>query len=340
MTDTYHEVNVGLFGYGYWGRNYHRAIAELNGVKVSYVCDANSGVRDLIPGNISFFNDPEKAIEEGKVDAVFVITPAETHKEIAIKALKKGLNLFVEKPALLSSSDLRDVLSKKRSNTLFFPGHIYAYNDMVKTFVNSIMETGEQINSASSWRMALGPVRNDVGCVWDLLPHDLTIFDLLNVGKPVSVSCIGDFPLKLDNEDAAHCDIRYASGLVASVELNWLFPYKVRKTSVITDKSIYLFDETSKDLPVSFIRFKNSIIEGANNVAYNRLTPNQYINRINSTKSEPLKNMINTFLEVVASDNKQGDKDEIRRSKMVIATIEAALRSIREDGRRINIILN
>lgn len=334
------EVMVGLFGYGYWGRLYYKKLAELEGVKVSYVCDANSNVREFIPDNTSFFNEPEKAIDEGGVDTVFIITPAESHKEIVLEALKKGLNTFVEKPAFLSSSDLNAVLSQKPSNTLFFPGHIYAYNDMVRSFARSVLESGEKINSMASWRMALGPVRKDVGCVWDLLPHDLTIFDLLGAGIPVSVCCTGYYPLKMNHEDIARCDIHYASGLVASVELNWVFPYKVRRTTVITDMSMYLFDETNKDLPVGFIRFEDGILEGVNQVAYNRMTTNQYIKKIDSSKSEPLNNMINAFLEAVASNDKQGDRDEILRAKMVIPTIEAVLKSIHEGGREINIKVN
>ena len=154
MNDLNQEVKVGLFGYGYWGRIYHRALSELRGVKISYVCDSNSNVKGSIPEGTKFFKDPENAIDEGGVDAVFVITPAGTHKEIVLRALKKGLNTFVEKPALLSSSDLNTVLSQKPSHALFFPGHIYAYNDIVKSFVKSVIDSRESVNSLTSWRMA------------------------------------------------------------------------------------------------------------------------------------------------------------------------------------------
>ena len=337
MNDLNEEVKIGLFGYGYWGRIYHRALTELRGVKISYVCDSNSNIEGIIPGGTSFFTDPEKAIDEGGVDAVFVITPAGTHKEIVLRALKKGLNTFVEKPALLSSSDLNTVLSQKPSNALFFPGHIYAYNDMVKSFVKSVKDSGERLNSLTSSRKALGPIRSDVGCVWDLLPHDLTIFDLLDIGVPVSVACTAHYPLKLGHEDIAHCDIHYTSGLAASVELSWIFPYKFRRSTVITESSIYVFDETNKDLPIGFVRFQNGILEGVNNVAYNMLTTNQYINKISSAKSEPLKNMIRTFIEAVSTGDQREGIVEIQRAKMIISTIEAVLKSILGGGRKTNI---
>jgi hypothetical protein len=70
------------------------------------------------------------------------------------------------------------------------------------------------------------------------------------------------------------------------------------------------------------------------------MTTNQYIKKIDSSRTEPLMNMINTFLEAVVTDDKQGDRDEILRAKMVIPTIEAVLRSIHEGGREINIKAN
>ena len=121
MNNVNYKVRVGLFGYGYWGRTYHRALTELIGVEISYICDTNSNIRGIIPENTPFFKDPEKALDEGGVDAVFVVTPAGTHKEIVLGALKKGLNSFVEKPALLSSSDLNTVLSKNHRKRCFSP---------------------------------------------------------------------------------------------------------------------------------------------------------------------------------------------------------------------------
>ena len=154
------------------------------------------------------------------------------------------------------------------------------------------------------------------------------------------MSCTGHYPLKLDHEDIAHCDIHYSSDLVVSVELSWILPYKVRRTSVITDSAIYIFDETNKDLSVGFVKFQKGFLEGTNNIAYNRLSTKEYINKINFVKSEPLKNMIGTFLEAVSFNNTLGDRNEILRAKMVIPTIEAVLMSIREGGRKINIRLN
>jgi predicted dehydrogenase len=340
MNNLKHEVKVGIIGFGYWGKTYFRALREIDGVKVSYICDSNEKVRDIIPESISFFNDPQKAIEDGDSDTVFIITPAESHKQIAIEALKNNLNIFVEKPAFLSKSDLNFVMSKKRPDTLLFPGHIYAYNDMVNSLVQELVGTGEAIYSITSTRMALGPIRTDVGCTWDLLPHDLTIIDLLGVGEPVSVSSTAQYPLRLNHEDISNCNIEYSTGLVANVELSWIYPYKVRRTSITTSKSIYFFDETSKEIPLGIVPFKSNISEEINKMAYNRVLGNEYVKKIDFEKTEPLKNMIKTFISAVDSDDRQADRREIMRAKMIISTIEATLDSISKSGKKVNIKLN
>ena len=55
MNEFQGKVKVGLIGYGYWGRIYHRALSELKDVEVTYVCDANSYVGDQGLGNVTFF---------------------------------------------------------------------------------------------------------------------------------------------------------------------------------------------------------------------------------------------------------------------------------------------
>ena len=331
------KTKVGLFGYGYWGKTYHRVISEIEGVEISYICDANDRIKDQIPLGIKFFNDPQKAIDDGGAEAIFIITPAGTHRDIATHALRNGLDTFVEKPAILSSNDLNTVLIHKQRRSVFFPGHIYAYNDMVKSLAKSLKPSEEDIVSTTSSRMALGPVRNDVGCIWDLLPHDLTIFDILGFGRPVAVSCTGQYPLKLIHEDIAHANIHYLSGLDVSVELSWIFPKKIRQTSIVTEKSLFIFDETSYDMPLGVIRFKGNIPESVNEIIYNRLPQAHYFEKISYSAAEPLKNMIQSFLDAVKSENTRGDTDEIRRAKIIIPTIEAALASMANDGEKVNI---
>ncbi|MCL4479957.1 MAG: hypothetical protein M1113_00505 [Candidatus Thermoplasmatota archaeon] len=50
--------------------------------------------------------------------------------------------------------------------------------------------------------------------------------------------------------------------------------------------------------------------------------------------------MIKTFISAVDSDDRQADRREIMRAKMIISTIEATLDSISKSGKKVNIKLN
>ena len=330
------KINVGIIGFGYWGSIYKRVISEIDGIKIRYICDSNINTKERLTDPIEFFDDPHKAIEYGGAEAIFIVTPANTHKEIIIDALKHNINTYVEKPAVLSSLDLRDVLRSKNSETIFFPGHIYAHNELAKTFVQYIAEKQDEIISVLSSRKSFGPIRQDVGCLWDLFPHDLTIFDMLNIGLPSSVSCIGSHPLGNVNEDIAHCEIKYSGGVDTSSDLSWIYPNKVRQTSVLSSRSMYIFDETNPFMPLGLIECTNGISRCANEIAYKRLSVEQYTTGIPYLSSEPLKNMVMSFISAITEGGTQAD-EEISRAKRLIPVIESAVESIIKGGKRINI---
>ncbi len=331
------EIKIGIFGTGYWGRLYSRVLSEISGVRIEYVCDTNPKMKDLVPSSTSFYTDPETALDSGSVDAIFVITPADTHKNIIMNALKRNIDTFVEKPIVLSTNDLREILHIKNSDTMLYPGHLYAYNDLVNSFASAIKEIDEQILSVQSLRMSFGPVRNDVGCLWDLLPHDLTIFDILDLGKATSIVCNGYYPLSKSHEDVANCEIHYSSGLIANVNLSWLYPIKVRQTSVVTNSALCFFDETHKDEPVRVFKGEKDIATVANMISYNHTTTNQYLKAVNFSKSEPLKNMVISFISSVRERKFKFANEEIIRAEKIISIIESAKKSMNDDGKEIKI---
>lgn len=62
------------------------------------------------------------------VDAVAVLTPADTHRAVALAALEAGCHVLVEKPVAMTSSDVSDIAEcATRCGLLAMPGHNYAY---------------------------------------------------------------------------------------------------------------------------------------------------------------------------------------------------------------------
>jgi predicted dehydrogenase len=94
-------IGVGVIGYGYWGPNLVRNFMANPGTRVVSVCDRASTrlqkVQALYP-TISVTTLPEDLIADPAVDAIVIATPVASHYDLAMKALKAGKHVFVEKP--------------------------------------------------------------------------------------------------------------------------------------------------------------------------------------------------------------------------------------------------
>ncbi len=79
--------------------------------------------------------------------------------------------------------------------------------------------------------MNLGLFQHDVGVVWDLAPHDLSIMDYLVNAKPEAVVATGANHLN-GFADMAFITVYFPGSIVAHVNVNWLSPVKVRTTLI------------------------------------------------------------------------------------------------------------
>ena len=86
-------VKFGVIGYGYWGPNVVRNLANLEGAEVLAVCDKSPAARRRLqkshPG-IRVTAETSELIGSTELDAIAVVTPVWTHYELAKTALENG----------------------------------------------------------------------------------------------------------------------------------------------------------------------------------------------------------------------------------------------------------
>jgi predicted dehydrogenase len=115
---TYGMAIVGFGGMGNWHREFAQKIEEL---KVTGIYDIKESRRNFArDNNIYVYESLEEVLEDEKVNIVLVATPNDVHKEISIKALKAGKHVVCEKPAMMNSEELEEVIEvSKEVNKLF-----------------------------------------------------------------------------------------------------------------------------------------------------------------------------------------------------------------------------
>ena len=74
--------------------------------------------------NLGFhtYNSFEEILADEDVDLVLVATPNNSHKDLSIRAMRAGKNVLCEKPVMMTSKDLEDVMAvAKETGKVFYP---------------------------------------------------------------------------------------------------------------------------------------------------------------------------------------------------------------------------
>jgi predicted dehydrogenase len=243
---------IGLLGYGYWGPHLLRNFSQL-GCEV-IVADPNPDSRARLaetwPGVPAYASSDEVLASD--VDAVVICTPARTHHALAKQALESGKHVLVEKPITTQPAEARELVALAAEvGRELMVGHTFVYTPAVRK-IREIVRGGElgEIRYATSTRVNLGPVRHDVGALWDLAPHDFSILAYVLGERPTTVSGRARSFLQPGIDDVAFLNLEFGSGAVAQLHVSWLDAKKIRQMVLVGSKQMLVYDDLAADFKV------------------------------------------------------------------------------------------
>jgi predicted dehydrogenase len=245
-------VRVAVVGLGYWGPNLVRNLHEVHEAEVIWACDLREEALETlarrypaVPPTTSY----EEVLEDRRVEAVVIATPVSTHYDLARAGLNAGKHVLVEKPLAASSREAQELLDVAAERRLvLMPGHTFLYSPPVK-MIHDILASGElgDIYFISMSRVNLGIHQPDVSVVWDLGPHDFSILRYWLHELPAKVGATTRGCVMPDTPDVAFIHLSFESGTIAHVELAWLAPSKLRRTTIVGSKQMVVYDDTSNE---------------------------------------------------------------------------------------------
>src|SRR5215211_6094095 len=121
------KLKTAVIGVGSLGRHHarnHAAFAADGRTEFTGVCDADRETAKQIAAEnrCDYFNDWQELID--KVDAISIVTPTETHSEIACAFLEKGVHVLVEKPIARSLEETdKMIAAAQKSGAKLMVGH-------------------------------------------------------------------------------------------------------------------------------------------------------------------------------------------------------------------------
>jgi predicted dehydrogenase len=332
-------MRIGVVGLGYWGPNLVRALHEVENAEVSWVCDAVPErllpIRRRYPA-VRATTRFERLLADPDLDAVAIATPVSTHFELAAAALEAGKHVFVEKP-LASSSEAAVRLSELAAERglLLMPGHTFLYSPPVN-HVRKLIESGElgDIYFISTSRVNLGLHQPDVSVAWDLGPHDFSILRYWLGETPAYVSALARGCILPNTPDVAFINLDYASGTIAHVEIAWLAPSKLRRTTIVGSRKMVVYDDGSLE-PVRVFDTGVMIPDPASFGEYKLTYRTGDIVSPHLEAAEPLRLQLADFTSAIAAGHAVRSTPELGIE--VVRMIEAVDASLAAGGARISL---
>lgn len=327
------EHNVALIGCGYWGKNYAHTLSGLKDVNLRFIADP-LGPKLRLASQPVFVKDYRVALQDKGIDSVVVATPTETHYNIAREAIISGKNVLVEKP-ITYQPEFAGRLTQLANETgkVLMVGHIFMYNPAVQR-LKKIVDQGElgKILFMNARRLSLGPIRQSENVMWDLAPHDLSMFTYLSNVRPVSVSAIGAAFYNC-LEDAVSLSLRFEDKSFATLAVSWINPLKIRDLVVVGDKKMCLFDDTAVNKLQIYDKGVSRSQGDPTDYAITYREGDVLLPKISS--ESPLGLQCKHFFECVETGKRP--LSDGRNGELVVKILDAAQRSLKAKGVEIEI---
>ena len=241
-------IAIGVVGYGYWGPNLARCVAEADGCRLAAVADLSTGNLERAGRrypSTKLYGHWRDLIADTDIDAVMIATPVATHFEIALAALEAGKHVLVEKPMTTTSREAAILIEEAAKRKLvLMVDHTFVFTAAVQKIRDLIVDGSiGKIYYYDSTRINLGLFQRDVNVIWDLAVHDFAILDYLLDEQPIAVSASGAGHIRGSVENVAHISLFYDSGTVAHLNVNWLAPVKIRQTLIAGSRRMIVYND-------------------------------------------------------------------------------------------------
>ncbi len=267
--------NRGIAGYGLYILKEKNDIAQI--VAVSDPDKKRLKTAQLalkIPSNCAF-TDTKKLLDMENLDAVIITSPDYTHKDIAVSAFKRNLDVLCEKPLALTVRDCDEILAaQKKSGRILCVGFVLRYNNFYRKMYEMIniekkigrvvmagamdsVSTGSQYFFHGWWRLR----KNSGGLLVQKATHSVDILNWIVNSKPERVYGEGGLAVfggKESNTKVCSKCSKKKNCLESIVNKKVSWDYGVANfTMEVEDKCVFAKEIDVYDHEILTIRYQN-----------------------------------------------------------------------------------
>ncbi|QEN08045.1 Gfo/Idh/MocA family oxidoreductase [Oceanispirochaeta crateris] len=235
------KIRIAMIGAGFIADYHMRALSSLKNVEVTTICAHSLSSAQLFADKYNIKNTSDDALtlsSSPDLDGVILAIPNRLHAEYAIEFLKRGKDVFIEKPLAMDFKE-GELIRKasEKSGSIIMTGHMWRFDDDVNymrqlikdgTFGDIIKTKGYGIHEdwgPEGWFVKKG--LSGGGALIDMGVHAIdTVRFLLGDPEPISVYArLGTFFGNYDVDDSGIIIINWSNGTSSIIESGWWQPH-------------------------------------------------------------------------------------------------------------------
>ena len=220
------KPKIGVVGAGHLGKHHIKHLSSHKGVDFVGVFDTNEDSLKNICDEFSV--KPLQSLEEliSLCEAVNIVTPTNTHFDIARKFLNQKKDVFIEKPLTNTVEEALSLINLAKTNECIVQvGHIERFNPTIYK-LKKLVDNPHYIEIE---RLAPFQARGtEVPVVLDLMVHDIDLI-LEMVNSPLESIQASGAKMMSNTIDLAHAHIKFQNGVVANLKSSRIAQNYVRK---------------------------------------------------------------------------------------------------------------
>jgi predicted dehydrogenase len=308
-------LRTAVIGVGHLGEQHariHAALAAEGLSQFTIVCDIDAERVQKVANTWQTTSTTDWRTLCGKVDAVSLAVPTESHCEIACGLLEAGTHVLVEKPISRTLEEADQMIAAARKGGVVLQvGHAERFNPALVALRphvrNPVYFEIHRVGQFTARSL-------DIDVVLDLMIHDLDIVQWL-VGEEVEVTSVHavGIPILTDRVDAANARVEFATGAVANITASRVGTERIRKMRFFQPRDYIAVDYTTNHASIS-------------NLAPPTTSPWPGVrtNILEVNDVEPLRAEIQSFLQAAAERSQPlvSGEDGRRALALALRTLE------------------
>lgn len=236
MSNENKKIKILVVGCGNMGSSHARAYHDSPGFEICglvAIDESKNRLNERLGAGYPLFDDFNAALDATKPDAVCIATYPDTHEEFAVKAMRKGCHVFVEKPIASTVAGAESVAAvAKETGKKVVVGYILRHHPSWQRFIAEAIRLGKplvmrmnlnQQSDGAMWTLHRNLMAS-LSPIVDCGVHYIDVMCQMARSKPTQVYAIGaklTDEIPADNYNYGNLQIRFEDGSVGWYEAGW-----------------------------------------------------------------------------------------------------------------------